>query len=609
MAGKKKKKGPISKGVRVNTVTKEVKIETSPSHSSISSSSRVVESLEDEIMQVGYLKLFQRNPNYNIIFIDSKTKQKLKLKHESLMRIFNLNKKILSQIPPYIIIQIISGEKNVEEFQSLEDIKKNQAFTNLFNFLTLYSCVCKNNVTVDISKFSIGKILKFLHKDIFGIANYLTINIIKVSYTELTNRRLRNSGLLVRAHSKELSDEILENEMSTNYTLKPQVDFSIKNKKIDMLNLSNSLHLASTIQEEIRETIRNKRKEIQDHLNNPLSKYLQTNDSFVQQASIEKIVPVKGKSKKDFSVKNINGEIIKIKNNEIKNLKNANKTFVKVKDNKTNDEFLVSSDELGEIYSNWKTFGKEYKIKNQFTKSEIRFIPKDLSPCPVEEVFDSKNEEDEEKVKKEKELDEIRKKILGLLTTDSLLLLIEPKFVIASNSLKLIVSNKEPEDLFYTPNFYTSKEEKISKEKCKGIQFDKEKEYAEIVVKGGKHLVKKKDFIDTINNLKPEELVSIKDIDGKELKMNIAEIEINPYMKGTVRKVEEMKKPTLKKIESKNTNTENLNKQSQENGIINIEHNEQPIKSRQEMRGGRKEIKNNKKVYKIQRAIYKLIKI
>ena len=55
-----------------------------------------------------------------------------------------------------------------------------------------------------------------------------------------------------------------------------------------------------------------------------------------------------------------------------------------------------------------------------------------------------------------------------------------------------------------------------------------------------------------------------------------------------------MKKPTLKKIESKNTNTENLNKQSQENGIINIEHNEQPIKSRQEMRGGRKEIKNNK---------------
>ena len=609
MAGKKKKKGPISKGVRVNTVTKEVKIETSPSHSSISSSSRVVESLEDEIMQVGYLKLFQRNPNYNIIFIDSKTKQKLKLKHESLMRIFNLNNKILTQIPPYIIIQIISGEKNVEEFQSLEDIKKNQAFTNLFNFLTLYSCVCKNNVTVDISKFSIGKILKFLHKDIFGIANYLTINIIKVSYTELTNRRLRNSGLLVRAHSKELSDEILENEMSTNYTLKPQVDFSIKNKKIDMLNLSNSLHLASTIQEEIREKIRNKRKEIQDHLNNPLSKYLQTNDSFVQQASIEKIVPVKGKSKKDFSVKNINGEIIKIKNSEIKNLKNANKTFVKVKDNKTNDEFLVSSDELGEIYSNWKTFGKEYKIKNQFTKSEIRFIPKDLSPCPVEEVFDSKNEEDEEKVKKEKELDEIRKKILGLLTTDSLLLLIEPKFVIASNSLKLIVSNKEPEDLFYTPNFYTSKEEKISKEKCKGIQFDKEKEYAEIVVKGGKHLVKKKDFIDTINNLKPEELVSIKDIDGKELKMNIAEIEINPYMKGTVRKVEEMKKPTLKKIESKNTNTENLNKQSQENGIINIEHNEQPIKSRQEMRGGRKEIKNNKKVYKIQRAIYKLIKI
>ena len=134
MAGKKKKKGPISKGVRVNTVTKEVKIETSPSHSSISSSSRVVESLEDEIMQVGYLKLFQRNPNYNIIFIDSKTKQKLKLKHESLMRIFNLNNKILSQIPPYIIIQIISGEKNVEEFQSLEDIKKNQAFTNLFNF-------------------------------------------------------------------------------------------------------------------------------------------------------------------------------------------------------------------------------------------------------------------------------------------------------------------------------------------------------------------------------------------------------------------------------------------------------------------------------------------
>ena len=84
MAGKKKKKGPISKGVRVNTVTKEVKIETSPSHSSISSSSRVVESLEDEIMQVGYLKLFQRNPNYNIIFIDSKTKQKLKLKPKNL---------------------------------------------------------------------------------------------------------------------------------------------------------------------------------------------------------------------------------------------------------------------------------------------------------------------------------------------------------------------------------------------------------------------------------------------------------------------------------------------------------------------------------------------
>ena len=66
----------------------------------------------------------------------------------------------------------------VDKFKSLDDLKMDPKYVNLFKYVVMYSFILPNKASIDLSKFSVLTILKMLKKDIYGITNYLTINII-----------------------------------------------------------------------------------------------------------------------------------------------------------------------------------------------------------------------------------------------------------------------------------------------------------------------------------------------------------------------------------------------------------------------------------------------
>ena len=164
MAGKKRKKHAINTMVRVNTVTNEKVEHESPSKRSSSSSLSSLSDIQGGNtvlkLSMGYLNLFRSNPDYNIVFIDPKYKQTITIPHKSLFNIFKKEELALVDTPNYLTLRINSNEKKVEKFNSIDDIKKNQKYINLFNYIQTYSCICANSITVDISKFSITKILR-----------------------------------------------------------------------------------------------------------------------------------------------------------------------------------------------------------------------------------------------------------------------------------------------------------------------------------------------------------------------------------------------------------------------------------------------------------------
>ena len=140
MAGKKRKKHSINTMVRVNTVTNEKVEHESPSKRSSSSSLSSLSDIQGGNtvlkLSMGYLNLFRSNPDYNIVFFDPKYKQTITIPHKSLFNIFKKEELALVETPNYLTLRINSNEKKVEKFNSIDDIKKNQKYINLFNYIT-----------------------------------------------------------------------------------------------------------------------------------------------------------------------------------------------------------------------------------------------------------------------------------------------------------------------------------------------------------------------------------------------------------------------------------------------------------------------------------------
>ena len=349
---------------------------------------------------MGYLNLFRSNPDYNIVFIDPKYKQTITIPHKSLFNIFKKEELALVDTPNYLTLRINSNEKKVEKFNSIDDIKKNQKYINLFNYIQTYSCICANSITVDISKFSITKILKFLQRDIYSIVRLLQINILSISITEIKSRHVRSSSMLRKAHSKELISAIIENEHSMIYYLKPSTDYAEKLKQGEFDNIDKQMDIVSDIADQIRKKMTDKKNEMEIYINNPVNKLIKINDTYIQKKALNMI----NKEKSEASVKDIKGNMIKVNPEDVDSLL-KNKTYIQAKDDKNKIHFF-DSNELVKLYANWITIEKIYKIRSEEENNEIETKLYQLRPSHMKdvEVFQAEFPKKEEMPKQEKEI-------------------------------------------------------------------------------------------------------------------------------------------------------------------------------------------------------------
>lgn len=361
--------------MRVNTVTKEVKVEEKP---------ETFQTVTD--LSPGYIKLFSKNPNYNVIIKHSKTKKTLSVPHKSMVQIIKMQASSISQLPNFIQLHIDSNKKMVDKFKSLDDLKMDPKYVNLFKYVVMYSFILPNKASIDLSKFSVLTILKMLKKDIYGITNYLTINIIQVAYTELIQQR--RTGFTARAHSKELSYEIMENERSSIMMFRASTDNADRFKKLDISETDLHCEMAGELLEGMIRKRNKKKKEMIDYISDPKCLYIKVKDTYVLKSTIDKAI--KDKKEKVIKVKSIDGNEISIKVNEVNKLTSPNNSYVRIKDNKENKDYFVRQNSIDKIYKEWITYEKIYKIKNGQDNSEINFKAYNMSP------FGSIKEEGEE---------------------------------------------------------------------------------------------------------------------------------------------------------------------------------------------------------------------
>ena len=359
----------------MNTVTKEVKVEEKP---------ETFQTVTD--LSPGYIKLFSKNPTYNVIIKHSKTKKTLSVPHKSMVQIIKMQASSISQLPNFIQLHIDSNKKMVDKFKSLDDLKMDPKYVNLFKYVVMYSFILPNKASIDLSKFSVLTILKMLKKDIYGITNYLTINIIQVAYTELIQQR--RTGFTARAHSKELSYEIMENERSSIMMFRASTDNADRFKKLDISETDLHCEMAGELLEGMIRKRNKKKKEMIDYISDPKCLYIKVKDTYVLKSTIDKAI--KDKKEKVIKVKSIDGNEISIKVNEVNKLTSPNNIYVRIKDNKDNKDYFVRQNSIDKIYKEWITYEKIYKIKNGQDNSEINFKAYNMSP------FGSIKEEGEE---------------------------------------------------------------------------------------------------------------------------------------------------------------------------------------------------------------------
>ena len=241
------------------------------------------------------------------------------------------------------------------------------------------------------------KILKFLQRDIFSIVRLLQINILSISITEIKSRHVRSSSMLRKAQSKELISAIIENERSMIYYLKPSTDFAEKFKKGEFDNIDKQMDIVSDIADQIRKKMTDKKNEMEIYINNPVNKLIKIKDTYIQKKALNMI----SKEKSEASVKDINGNMIKVNPEDVDSLLKS-KTFIQAKDDKNKIHFF-DSNELVKLYANWITIEKIYTIKSEEENSEIETKLYQLRPSHMKdvEVFQTEIPKKEEQKKED----------------------------------------------------------------------------------------------------------------------------------------------------------------------------------------------------------------
>lgn len=263
------------------------------------------------------------------------------------------------------------------------------------------------------------------------------------------------------------------------------------------------------------------KNQIKEYSNNKYNYYLKIENSFVKVVLLKEYLEKTYTFEKFAKVLNIEGEGLVIpKNDVIKALAQDSKNYLlKMKLENSEKYYLFNRVELLKYIEVVENLTEKINLKN-YLNGEIQST--NLLQFQIQNITFKEDQE--------KPIEDLKEKLRNILLSKRFLIDFGNRQLFSYHSI-LNILKSEKKGRFLALNYYSSKEEEIDKN---SISFPKEiesKEYAEIIYKGEKFYVQKKELISKIENLKNFQIpIALQDYSKKEIVVRYNEIEINPFI-------------------------------------------------------------------------------
>lgn len=416
----------------------------------------------------------------------------------------------------YLLIQITEISYEEIKRQSMRTIQRyNKKLDYLFKLIKTFEFTLNNNDNhkVDMSSYSIKRILKLLN---VNITSFIPLLKIAVVTSDLKNKALRKQRSLLynKAYVLEMKKNIDDDENSSYVHMKQNNDMSRRMHTISFEHFETERNNASVFLHSLLDKIENKKKEIMAIINDDKNlyikvKYADDKFTFIPKKLYDFIINDSENEYDEYKVKDVKGNSISLSKAKLNEEKEFTPAYTKL-----NSGEYATKDDINCLYDNF-TFINQDSLLNVETEDEVKQKEPKLIDVVLEEqkeecMIEFENPEATDKLNKYKNdvINELNK------DKDKTHLIKCNTFFITEDMIKKLKAKSDSDQEgtnreYLFMNVVDDKEMKLNKEdinKASNIDSDNK-----LYVKIGDSILNKSEIIKAVN-----------DLDGidKEIKVN-----------------------------------------------------------------------------------------
>lgn len=454
-------------------------------------------------------------------------------------------------------ITIFITEITYSRIQKIIKKERNTNIVQLLRFILTYCMEMKNGQTIDITSYSIFKILRMMDMNKYDLLGYCAIIILRISYEEVTLRKCRLRTLERQSRYLTLKHDISLNETSSLVKMKVSEDNAPKMKKHMMYFLAKDQQQANDVLNRIQKN----NQRIVSEANCEIEKddcYIEVNDTknnkaIIRKALYKEIISTKDNKDDDFKIQDYRNQDVVVSKKTLMNMRTPNcaeyinlfynddQSTNRIKPNSiansprksvpsklNNKNILVPRNIVIALFKNLKNLSKTEEIQyipfSEDTNTKIlKAKPRQLSIVPLQkvELTSKPNPVETQLVEKKKETI-----IMDLNKDDNTLIEYEPKIIFRKLLCNRIVNHLSNFDAYKVRNYYDDTDVVVSKKRLKAKPPNVFIEYIYLITPQKKKIIlNKKDYLDAISEIKdPSKTIALPDYKTGEI-TTIAPIE------------------------------------------------------------------------------------
>lgn len=379
----------------------------------------------------------------------------------------------------------------------------------ILNRLSLYSFIFENEHVVDISLYSLKKIIKLKDEGLYSLAKVLSLVIIH--YQEYQAKVRRSRKIRDSSNIMLIKEEVGENEKSFYCRIRT-TDYSTKLQKLGLNKLEMHSKQASDVLQGLRNKVCFKKKSLEE--------YSKSNNSFIyvttangQKHFIRKTILMEIADNKEkyvnevVTVQNIFGEDVRV--NKAKHQWKDEKEYVYLL-NADKSTILIEKEKFNTLLSKLKAKSQMDEIVNKINNKNMKCNLYNMR------IPDARGE-----------LDEAKFKLRNIVNaTDSTMIEVEKNQLISYFAYENIMSSYNDE-FKIVDCLDDSKKLVMTKKKLQGFLLKEEYCYIKIKSQGKEFIVLKSELLNMISQAKDfEKVIALKDYNEKEVVVKLNDIHI-----------------------------------------------------------------------------------